>query len=283
MLRFLSRAKTSSSAVPSAEAREGFRKAQRLAYACVQAIACEVREGMTERQIAKKLGDWLGDHGAHLFLHTPLCWIGSHSRFDGYNERHGEYLPSDRVLAADDIFILDVSPAVDGYIGDIGYTTSLKPQPALDDAMRFLLTLREEIPTLFSTERTAEAIWARIHRTIVAAGYDNCHALYPMRVLGHRVYRVPAWLERARLPRAPFGFLGANWFSTQATLKFLQHGFVGELLTPSHIGTLEGLWAIEPHIGGLGFGAKFEELLIVESGRAYWLDDEVPHVTRARV
>jgi len=30
---------------------------------------------------------------------------------------------------------------------------------------------------------------------------------------------------------------------------------------------------IEPHIRAGEFGAKFEELLIVEPGRAYWLDD----------
>src|SRR5262249_60087328 len=40
-----------------------------------------------------------------------------------------------------------------------------------------------------------------------------------------------------------------------------------------------GLWAIEPHLGGTGFGAKFEELLVVEpGGRAFWLDDDLPHV-----
>lgn len=40
---------------------------------------------------------------------------------------------------------------------------------------------------------------------------------------------------------------------------------------------MQGLWAIEPHIGAQGFGAKFEELLVVEPDRAFWLDDDVPH------
>jgi hypothetical protein len=42
-----------------------------------------------------------------------------------------------------------------------------------------------------------------------------------------------------------------------------------------------GLWAVEPHLGFRGVGAKFEELLVVtDDGRAYWLDDDLPHVHR---
>jgi hypothetical protein len=43
-----------------------------------------------------------------------------------------------------------------------------------------------------------------------------------------------------------------------------------------------GLWAVEPHLGFRGTGAKFEEILVVTEGDAFWLDDELPHVTRWR-
>jgi len=39
-----------------------------------------------------------------------------------------------------------------------------------------------------------------------------------------------------------------------------------------------GLWAFEPHIARGGVGAKWEELLVIEPRRAYWLDDDLPHV-----
>ena len=39
-----------------------------------------------------------------------------------------------------------------------------------------------------------------------------------------------------------------------------------------------GLWAVEPHIGLRGVGAKWEELLVVTEHDAYWLDDDLPHV-----
>lgn len=45
------------------------------------------------------------------------------------------------------------------------------------------------------------------------------------------------------------------------------------MLGPLHHGPKTGVWAIEPHIRVGAFGAKFEELLIVEADRAYWLDD----------
>jgi hypothetical protein len=42
------------------------------------------------------------------------------------------------------------------------------------------------------------------------------------------------------------------------------------------------MWAVEPHLGWRGVGAKFEELLVVTGDDAYWLDDDLPHVRRGR-
>lgn len=39
-----------------------------------------------------------------------------------------------------------------------------------------------------------------------------------------------------------------------------------------------GLWAVEPHLGAEGMGAKWEEILVVTEETAYWLDDDVPHL-----
>lgn len=41
-----------------------------------------------------------------------------------------------------------------------------------------------------------------------------------------------------------------------------------------------GLWAVEPHLGRDGVGAKFEELLVITADDAFWLDDDLPHVRR---
>lgn len=39
-----------------------------------------------------------------------------------------------------------------------------------------------------------------------------------------------------------------------------------------------GLWAVEPHLGKDGVGAKFEEILVITETDAGWLDDGgLPH------
>ncbi|AXQ28517.1 aminopeptidase P family protein [Solimonas sp. K1W22B-7] len=254
---------------------EGFRAAQRLAYDCVVAVGKEMQEGDSELEVTERLQAWLDAHGAPNFLHRPFAWFGEHSRFSGYDSFH-DFHPGDRRLKATDIAILDVSPIVNGYIGDVGYTLSLSASPALRKAQRLLRELREEIPGLFMSSRSTAQIWQAVDRRIADAGYTNCHALYPLSVLGHRVYHVTESKDSGlRLPLRRFG---VNWFSATAQRAFLSHGLFKEVLNPDHRGSKLGLWAIEPHVGGAGFGAKFEEILVVEDGRAYWLDDEVPHL-----
>ena len=39
-----------------------------------------------------------------------------------------------------------------------------------------------------------------------------------------------------------------------------------------------GLWLVEPHAGMGSVGAKWEEILVIENGKAYWLEDQPPHL-----
>jgi hypothetical protein len=41
-----------------------------------------------------------------------------------------------------------------------------------------------------------------------------------------------------------------------------------------------GLWAVEPHLAAEGVGVKFEEILLIDSDGARWLDDDLPHIKR---
>ena len=39
-----------------------------------------------------------------------------------------------------------------------------------------------------------------------------------------------------------------------------------------------GLWAVEPHVGKDGVGAKFEDILVITETEAFWLDEGgLPH------
>lgn len=272
----LGRIAPSSSILPAPEALEGHRRAQQLAYDCAVAVGKELKEGMTEKEAAALLYQYLADHGANVFLHQPFAWFGNHSRFDEY-KWFTDFRPSNRRLEADHVAILDVSPVLEGYAGDIGYTCSLRPHAGMERAKDFLLDLRRDLPGLFASDLGTGQIWAEVDRRVKDAGFDNCHALYPFRVLGHRLNRLP--LGRTRFPLIPVSFL--SWFSFQAQWGFLSRGIAPEILGPDHAGTKNGIWAIEPHIGGDGFGAKWEEILVVDGHMAYWLDDRVPHVLEA--
>lgn len=262
--------------LPPAEAMAGYLKAQRLAYAAVEHVGKQLKVGMTEQQAADLLEGYLREHGTERYLHRAFAWFGNHSRFDEYIG-YADYHPSERALKLDEVAILDVSPVVDGFIGDVGYAMCLTPNPRLQEAKAFLLELRAEIPRMFASAMTAAEIWAQIDRRIQAAGYDNIHSKYPHCVLGHRVFRVkPKKSKHLRIGTRSFG-----WFSLETNLAFLKMG-LSAALTPEHIGNKLGLWAIEPHIGWDGGGCKFEEVLVVEPTRCYWLDEEVPHVIEAR-
>ncbi|MBI3542977.1 MAG: aminopeptidase P family protein [Deltaproteobacteria bacterium] len=256
---------------------DGFRRAQRLSYECATTMKARLAPGMTEHEVARRMDAWLEERGVRSYFHTSLAWFGDATRF-GSGERWQALPSKTRRLLEDDVVILDTAPIVDGYVGDVGYTTSLKPNRELDLARARLLELRAELPALFARGLASDAIWRAVDGKLRAWGYDNVHAAYPFSVLGHRVYRVP--FPRLRLQKLP----GGGWpFTLHTYFSFASRGLVGELLGPKPAIATEGLWAIEPHLGAKGFGAKFEEILVVEStgpgGRAYWLDDEVPHVT----
>ncbi|HYD58746.1 MAG TPA: M24 family metallopeptidase [Noviherbaspirillum sp.] len=262
--------------LPSAQTLHGFLHAQRLAYDCVVHVGTLLKPGMTEIEASGLLADYLKSRGTERFLHRPFAWFGEHARFDGYKD-YADYHPGERTLREGETAILDVSPIVDGYIGDVGYVTSLGSNPELVRAKTFLLELRDAIPRMFASPMTPAEIWVEIDRIIAAAGYDNIHARYPHCVLGHRVFKVkPKTGKPIRIGTRSFG-----WFSLETNMVFLKLG-LSAALTPEHVGKKLGLWAIEPHIGWKGGGAKFEEILVVEPGNAYWLDDQVPHVLEAK-
>lgn len=259
-----------------ADAQEGFRKAQRLAYDCVIEVGKKLHYGMTELEAANLLDQYLKKAGCDRYIHRPFAWFGKHTRFDPY-QGYGEYHPSNKRLEKGDIAILDISPVVEGYTADVGYTLTLEPHEKLQQAQNFLLKLRVDLPRMFESNMTPKEIWAEVDRQTDEAGFDNIHAKYPFCVLGHRVFKVKKQASKAK--RLQIGSMG--WFSMETNLNFLKTG-PNAALSPENMGSKIGLWAIEPHIGWQGAGAKFEEILVVDHHGARWLDDEVPHVISAQ-
>ena len=109
-------------------------------------------------------------------------------------------------------------------------------------------------------------ICAAIARHIENEGYDAAHHRYPGAVLGHRLHPMSEhWRPPTLIP-----------FSWQTLSQFLRRGVVADLLNEEHRGDLAGAWAVEPHLGGAGFGCKFEEIMLVDGKGARWLSPEQP-------
>ena len=250
-----------------------YKTAQRFAYSCAEKAAAQLAVGMTERDVAQLLKESLNAGGATDFLHRPFAWFAERS---GFLNMRGfrDYLPSNRTLTANDVVVLDVSPIVDGHIGDIGLSVSLSPHAGLEKAKASLRKTRALIPQLFMSDRPLGEVWKAVEQQLNADGFQNAYTRYPFSVLGHRV---PLINRRTNfLSSLPVTYL--SWFGNTAYLMFLKYGISKQLIRKNSKQAKEGVWAIEPHLSGDGFGAKFEEILVVEKDRAYWLDDDVPHM-----
>lgn len=240
--------------------KQGYLKSQSLAQKCAYEIATLVQPGWTERQAASAMEVWLRDHGVKQFFHRPFAWWGDRARFTGI-KKYREFLPTDRRLLENESFILDVAPILNGYISDIGFTGYLGNNEEFVAGHEFLQQLRIEIPMLVQSLNHGGSVWKAVDRKIVDAGYENIHVQYPFGVLGHRVYKTKDSVD--------VSLLNFGW---QSVWEIASRGIFGQLLNNEHEGSMNGLWAIEPQIGGKDWGMKFEEILVVENGQASWLN-----------
>lgn len=243
--------------------KAGFLASQTLALSTAKEIAELIQEGWTEIEAAKLFETALRDRGVNSFFHKPFVWFGEHTRFDNY-KKYKDFQPGQRRVRPGEAIILDAAPIYRGFISDIGYSCSLGENAEVDKAKKYLEQLKIKIPSVFNDAKSGSQVWKEIEADILGAGYDNIHKLYPMSVLGHRVHESRE--EGSVLTHLHFGW--------QSYWTLISRGVFGQILSPNYEGNLKGLWAIEPHIGGKDFGAKFEEILVVDDNGARWLSEE---------
>lgn len=252
---------------------EGYLKAQRLARQAAVEIAAMLQPGWSEAYTAEMLNTWLLDHRVESFFHKAFVWFGERTRFDGVRNYY-DYLPGKRVLRENETYILDVAPIVGGYICDIGFSNCFGSDPEFETCRSYLAELRSAIPELFQTLSTGSGIWNAIDENILSNSFENIHKKYPFSVLGHRIHK-------SRLQGIKANLINFGW---QSYWELLSRGLFGQLLNQNFEGDLKGLWAIEPHIGTPTFGAKFEEILLVDENGCRWIEDDgigllsTPHI-----
>lgn len=258
-----------------------FRAAQRLAYDAAVHVEQQLAAGMTERDAALLMHDYLKARGVQQYFHKPFVWFGDRTAFvDFWTDLH--FFPTRRKLAWGMPVILDVAPVVDGYAADIGYTCTFGENRLHEKMIADLAAYRSLIVEGVRRSKTLQTIYREVDDLIFEQGYQNRHQRYPYAVLAHRVERLDAG-PAPKLTLGGFGLSALRWLRQEG--KAFERGVKHH--SPLWNGSdrsghraATGLWAVEPHLGAQGVGAKWEELLVVTGDDAYWLDDDLPHVRR---
>jgi Xaa-Pro aminopeptidase len=263
-----------------------FCEIQQLAYQCVEAVGAMLRPGMTEKDAAKLLTEWLGDRGVRDWLHKPFAWFGDRTAFQGFSGLahmggfNLAFFPSSRQLEENMPVILDVAPVRNGVIADVGYAMCLGENAILEQLQDDLMAHRELIVRLVRERRSMADVARAVDQLCMKQGVEPRHKAYPFKVLAHRV----AKLQSPSTPRfvARFGLNATRNLILDQVCSGKQQGWspLWSIGRRSEHAPVPGLWAVEPHLGFHGVGAKFEELLVITEDDAYWLDDDLPHVRR---
>lgn len=264
-----------------------FREVQQLAYRCAETIAADMRPGMTENQVARRMKEFLVDNGADDCLHQPFAWFGDRTAFTGFTGlKHMAgynlaFFPGSRRLEEGMPFILDCAPSVKGYTADIGYSAVVGENKVLDQLMDDLLEYRQLIVAQVKARRPLAEVSREVDAMCARHGYEPRHKAYPFQVLAHRVEPLQDDGKSSHASVMRFGLRSvmalqrSRWQGRRQGWSPLWNSGRGSEHAPT-----PGLWAVEPHLGFRGVGAKWEELLVVTEDDAYWLDDNVPHVRR---
>ena len=276
---------------PSAASLEadlaGFRKAQQLAYRCAETIAATLQPGITERAVAARMKEYLGDHGATDCFHQPFAWFGDRTAFRGLIAMkqlggfNPAFYPGLRRLEEDMPFILDCAPTLRGYTADIGYCGVIGENATLDRLMDDLLAHRQLILKMVKARQPLAAISRAVDALCAEQGHEPRHKAYPFETLAHRVEKLADDPRPRHLTVARFGVRNIREL-IRDRIKGAREGWnpIWNSSEHSNHPPTPGLWAVEPHLGCGPVGAKWEELLVVTETDAFWLDDDVPHVRR---
>ena len=260
---------------------ERFRAFQRLAFDTLEKVGATLEAGVTEKTVARQIRKQLRIAGAQNFFHVPVALFGDRTAYPGDFGQLGA-LATDRVLKPGDAVILDAAPIFDGYTVDTSYSMRFGEGevPAVLD--RALAEFRETILERVREKVTMREIARQVDAEIKAMGLENCHRKHIGMVLGHRVTREKHAFLRSRSVWG-IGARQAGWFfatSYQSSRGKPELSPNWNHTRQSDCPAPDGLWAIEPHVAKDGFGAKFEDILVVQDGQARYLDDDLPHTRR---
>ncbi len=255
-----------------------FRDLQRESFAILEHTAATLAGGETEQEVAHQLVRRYRAAGAGSFFHLPVVLFGERTALPG-NWPVGRFFPKARTLESGDSVILDAAPLFSGYLVDTSYSFCFGENDQHRAMMQHLSQYRDSVPAAINDGDNFKRVAEQVLETMTAAGYEPAHGKHPGEVLGHRAIKTPNLPFELRLQG--FDAVSLTWFRLKDRLAKRGTGRQSPLWNtqassshPAH----DGLWLVEPHAGLGPVGAKWEEILVIDGGRARWLDDRPPHV-----
>jgi len=258
-----------------------FKAFQRRAYEILEESAAALKPGVMETEVARGLRKKFHLAGARGYFHVPVVLFGERTSYPG---AFGPFdaISTDRKLEEGDAVILDAAPIFDGYKVDTSYAYCFGANEDYDAADAALVEFRALLIALIKEGFAFREVAWKIDDRIRALGFENCHKKHIGAVLGHRLTYAPQY--PVRMPKV--------WgLAPRQVSWFFYKSFQSRLGAPSQTpnwnaskqcrtNPQDGLWAMEPHIAHNGVGVKFEEILVIDKGAVYWLDDDLPHLRR---
>jgi hypothetical protein len=271
---------------------------QNLAISIAEETFNELAVGITEIEAATLLKDKATDKGITKYFHYPFAWFGERTMFKDFSQplplltkstwkkiqlpkslkelpHFGkEFMPTNKRLEKDMPVILDLAPMKNGVFADIGFSQYFGHSAEYENMISFLIKLKKQIPEIIKNERCLSKIYSHIDTIIHDNGFINCHSLYPLGVLGHKVGNYP----KLKIPLPKLNLMGFPLESFVFLFgQDLGAPFYYSKKTPYLAGHIKqdisnGFWAIEPHIGYNDMGAKFEEILVIDGDSVSWLN-----------
>ena len=254
-----------------------FKRLQRLSFSILEQMATELSEGITEKDVARELVKRYRANGFTSFFHLPVVLFGERTALPG-DWKLGHFFPKSRSLKQNDAVILDAAPLSKGYLVDTSYSFCFGENVAHKQMMADLAEFRASVLNAVNSGETFKQIADDVHARIVNLGYEPVHHKHPGEVLGHRAVKMANLPFTWRLNG--FDGLTLGWFKLKGDLSktiFKAKSPLWNQSAQSNRAPYDGLWLVEPHMGMENVGAKWEEILVIQDGQAYWLDDDVPH------
>lgn len=255
-----------------------FRELQQKSYSILESAASKLTGGETEKEVAHQLVKDYYASGASSFFHLPVVLFGDRTALPG-NWSVDKFFPKKKPLEDGHSVILDASPIYDGYLVDTSYSFCFGDNPQHRDMMLHLSQYRESILASVNAGEGFRKIAESVIDNMTRQEYESVHTKHIGEVLGHRAVKLSYLPFRPRIKG--FDAFTISWFKLKEKLAASGLGRQSPLwnaLKTSDHDPHDGLWLVEPHTGKDGVGAKWEEIMVIENGRARWLEETPPHV-----